>query len=270
MDNIHIKTFVVVISLAFLSTAYSQGSKTSHPSLSSPNGYDIIKKQKTLDEGFHDESLKGSMLLIGAHGEKTEREFETKILEKKGNSGEKSIIRFLKPADIQGTALLSVQNKNRDDDQWLYLPGLKKTKRIIGTGKNGSFVGSEFSFEDLIPLDIDKYAYEYLKTEGCGGHNCFVVESRPKTADSGYSKTVVWIRTDIYKTVKANFYDKKERHQKTALFEDIRRINSRWWRPFSLSVQNHLNRKKTELTLKNVVLNAGLSDADFSQRALER
>ncbi len=235
-----------------------------------PSGYDIAKKQQDVDNGYHDESSIGHMYLISSSGGSVEREFESRKLEKKGSDGEKSLIRFIKPADIQNTALLSIQNKNRDDDQWFYLPAMQKTRRISGSGKNGSFVGSEFSFEDLIPADIDKYSYQYKNTEACGESTCFVVESIPKDTDSGYSKTVSWIRTDIYKTVKADFYDKKSRLEKTAIFTDFQVINGRFNRPFTIVMENHLTNKKTKLTMENLKIGTGLTDADFSERALAR
>lgn len=235
-----------------------------------PTGYTIIKKQDAMDIGYHDESSIGHMILIGTNGEKTERELESKTLEKQANEGTKSIVKFIKPADIQGTALLSIQNKNRDDDQWLYLPAMKKTKRIAGTGKSGSFVGSEFSYEDMIPPDIEKYSYQYLRSESCDHFQCFVIESTPQFTDSGYSKTRLWIRTDNYQTVKMDLYDKKGRHQKTALFEDLQLINNRFWRPFKVIIKNFQNGKETQLLIKELKIQSGLSIADFSQRALER
>ena len=235
-----------------------------------PTGYDIIKKQQDLDLGFHDETMMGQMTLHSANGEKTERVFESKRFEKQTGIGEKSLIKFMKPADIQGTGLLSYQNKKADDDQWLYLPSMKKTKRISGSGKSGSFVGSEFSFEDLIPPDIDKYTYQYLKSESCGDTTCYVVSSTPQTSDSGYSKTISWIRIDNYRVVKAEFYDKKDRLLKTATFEDYRLINDKYWRTFRLIMKNQITGKETDFLVENLRINAGLTTTDFTQRALER
>jgi len=216
------------------------------------------------------------MTLIGANGEKTERVFESKRFEKTGTDGEKSLIKFIQPADIQGTGLLSYQNKKTDDDQWLYLPSMKKTKRISGSGKSGSFVGSEFSFEDLIPPDIDKYTYQYLRSEPCGDVNCFVITIIPQTSDSAYSKTISWIRSDNYCNVKSEFYDKKDRLLKTATFEDYRLINNvdkvdkKYWRAFRLVMKNGLTNKETNFLVENLKIGSGLTSTDFTQRALER
>ncbi|MBI2340649.1 MAG: outer membrane lipoprotein-sorting protein [Deltaproteobacteria bacterium] len=243
------------------------------PSLSfsqSPSGYDIMKEQEKRNTGYHDEKSIGQMLLIGSHGEKTEREFEFRKLEKTGGVGDKSLIKFIKPADIQRTGLLSFQNKNRNDDQWLFLPAMGKTKRISGTGKSGSFVGSEFSYEDLIPPDIDKYSYRFIKEEGCSDGVCFIIEARPKFSDSAYSKTVSWIRMDNYQTIKVDFYDLKGRLLKTALFENLTLTNNRFWRPLKISVENHRNNKQTELMISGLKLDNGFKTSDFTQMALER
>jgi len=235
-----------------------------------PDGYTIAKKQEAMDSGFKDESSIGKMQLISAGGAVTEREFEIKRLEKSGDQGEKSLIKFTLPADIQGTGLLSYQNKNRDDDQWLYLPAMKKTKRIAGSGKGGSFVGSEFSYEDLMPLDIEKYSYTHTKDEACGDQNCFVVEAAPKTGDSAYSKTIMWIRPDNYRTVKAEFYDKKDQLLKTGEFTDWKLEGGKYWRSHRIEFRNVQNKKATTLVVGQLKIGQGLKESDVSQMALER
>lgn len=245
-------------------------SSTSADALSTALANGIITTQQEMDKGFHDETIMGHMTLLGANGEKTERVFESKHFEKTATDGEKSLIKFIQPADIQGTGLLSYQNKKADDDQWLYLPSMKKTKRISGSGKSGSFVGSEFSFEDLIPPDIDKYVYEYLRDEPCGDAVCFVVQSTPATAESGYAKTISWIRHDNYRNVKIDFYDKKNRLLKTLSLEDYRLINNKYWRAFRLVMKNGLTGKETDFLVENLKIGSGLTSTDFTQRALER
>ncbi len=235
-----------------------------------PDGYSIAKKQDDLDAGFKDESSVGKMQLRSASGAIAEREFEIKRLEKSSTGGEKSLIKFILPADIQGTGLLSYQNQNRDDDQWLYLPAMKKTKRIAGTGKGGSFVGSEFSYEDLMPLTLDKYSYTHVRNEACDDQNCFVVEATPKTSDSAYSKTVMWIRPDNYRTVKADFYDKKGSLLKTALFSDWHLEAGKFWRSYKIEISNHQNKKATTLIVSRLKIGQGLTESDLSQMALEK
>lgn len=255
---------------AWSSLSYAQTAAPNNLSVPPPNGRDIIQKQEGRDNGFHDETLMGHMILKGTNGEKMEREFESRRFEKQGTTGEKSLIKFIRPADIQGTGLLSYQNKKEDDDQWLYLPSMKKIKRIAGTGKSGSFVGSEFSFEDLIPPDIEKYSYEYLRTEPCDEVMCFVVQSTPLTPDSGYSKTILWIRTDNYRNTQVEFYDKKDRLLKILSLADYRLMNNKYWRAFRLIMKNKINGKETDFLIENLKIGAGLTNADFTQRALER
>lgn len=119
--------------------------------------------------------------------------------------GVKSLIQFRSPRDLKGTALLVYGHKAKNDDQWIYMPSLKRVKKIASTNKAGSFVGSEFSFEDLAPPELEKYTYHYMGEEsvvllGAGSVNCFKMERFPVDQDSGYSKQVVWIDQAHYRS----------------------------------------------------------------------
>lgn len=228
-------------------------------------GREIIDQQEAKNKGYHDEIVHGEMVLIGPHGDKATREFEVKRLEEKGEVGAKSLIKIIKPADLNGTALLSLQNKSGVDDQWLYLPALKKTTRIIGQGKTGRFIGSEFTYEDLIPPKTDQYNYVWIREEA----GCHVIEATPLFSNSGYSKTVMFIDKNDFQNTRIDFYDKKGRLFKKAIFED-RRTVSGFPRTFKISMQNLNDGRQTVLAIQNIRIKSGQTDANFTKAVLER
>jgi len=234
-------------------------------------GLEVINRHTATNDGFRDEVSLSKMRLYNAKGKVTAiREFEIKRLEETNAQGEKSMIKIIKPVDLRGTGLLSYQNKKRSDDQWLYLPALGKTKRIAGKGKSGRFIGSEFIHEDLLPYDANKYSYRYIKKELCGNVYCHVVESTPLFDDSAYSKTISWIRDDNYQNIKIDFYDKKSRLKKIAIFSNYKKLLGKFWRPYKTSMKNLLNGKKTDLIIEKLKIKTGLSNSHFTRSALER
>lgn len=231
---------------------------------------EIIQKQKDQNKGFHDEVSSGEMTLISASGNQTIREFEYRILEETDKEGGKSLIKILKPADLSGTGLLSYSNKDKSNDQWIYLPALKKTKRIAGGSRSGNFIGSEFSYEDLSPGKIEDYTYNYLRKEPCKEHQCHVIEYTPQDQDSSYSKIINWIREDHLIIVKSEFYNKKNQLEKIGLSEDYKLYKDKYWRPTKLSMKNLINQKETIIKFSDRKIQSGLSTAQLSKRALSR
>ncbi|MDO8519854.1 MAG: outer membrane lipoprotein-sorting protein [Deltaproteobacteria bacterium] len=232
-------------------------------------GREVIDRQESANRGYHDEIHRGEMILTGPSGDSTVREFEVRRLEKKGVAGDKSLIRIIKPADLNGTALLSWQNKGGNDDQWLYLPALRKTTRIIGQGKTGRFIGSEFTYEDLLPPEADQYRYEWLREESCSGGSCHVLEAFPLFSNSGYSKTILFIDKNDYQNVRIDFFDKKGRLVKRGLFEDRKKIGN-FTRAHRITMDDLAHGRKTVLAVKEIRIGSGLTDAAFTKTVLER
>ena len=124
-------------------------------------GLEIAKKNDLANQGFVSERSVMEMKLINAHGDITTRRMKSEIVEGK-NDGDKSIVIFEWPADVKGTKMLTHSKKTGDDQQWLFLPAIKRVKRISSRNKSGSFMGSEFSYEDLGSQEIEKFTYELL------------------------------------------------------------------------------------------------------------
>jgi len=157
-------------------------------------GFEIAARSDRSDRGFVDSEVKLTMTLRNKAGQESNRILQIKTLELADEDlGDKSLIVFNSPADIDGTALLSHARILDPDDQWLYLPALKRTKRISSVNKSGPFVGSEFAFEDFTALELNKYTYKYLREEEYQGMLSDVIERYPRYQHSGYTRQVSWI-----------------------------------------------------------------------------
>ena len=233
-------------------------------------GLRIAKETDARDVGFRDSTADMVMTLKNRAGQTSSRKIRNKVLEGVGD-GDKSLSLFDTPADVKGTSMLTFSHGLNPDDQWLYLPALKRVKRINSSNKSGPFMGSEFAFEDLGSQEVEKYTYKFLREEPCGkGWMCYVLERTPAYKYSGYSKQISWTDTKEYRAVKIEFYDRKGSKMKTQTSSGYKQYSGKYWRPTLMSMQNHLTGKSTTLQWSNYKLGTGLSKRDFSKNALKR
>lgn len=232
-------------------------------------GLAIAEAQKAIDKGWGDSQSEMKMILRTPAGNENTRIIEVKSLEV-SDDGDKSLMVFNEPLDVQGTSFLSFSHINAPDDQWIYLPALKRVKRIASRNKSGSFMGSEFSYEDLSSFEVSKYDFKYLRDEPCGDKTCYVVESYPKDEYSGYTRLVSWIEKDDFKVQKIDFYDRKKALLKTMKVQDYKLLKDKFWRPVRSVMKNHQTGKSTELIWDDIKLDTGLTEDDFSQNNLRR
>jgi outer membrane lipoprotein-sorting protein len=232
-------------------------------------GLDISIEAKKRDLGWQDSTADMQMLLRNKQGQESIREIKMKSLEV-DNDGDKSLTIFNKPRDVKGTAFLSFSHPVDADDQWLFLPALKRVKRISSRNKSGPFMGSEFAFEDLSSFEVEKYSYKYLGVEEVNGLTNFKVEQYPVDENSGYTRRIVWLDTLEYRTNKINFYDRKNSLLKTLTFSDYKQYLAKHWRADKQEMINHQNGKSTELKWSNYDFKTGLSDSDFNRNSLKR
>ena len=238
---------------------------------SEEKGLSIAKKSYESTRGFVDSQSDQLMILIDPKGNEVTREISGKTYENTDvNDGDKSIIFFNKPKDVEGTVLLSHTHVNDDDDQWLYLPALKRVKRIASKNKSGPFLGSEFSFEDFSFQEVEKYEYQYIRDEEYEGMLCHVIERIPLDPYSGYTKQIVWIDTEYFLIRKIHHFDRKSFHLKTQLFLDYEIYDEAYWQPHRVVMNNNQNGKSSILSFKDVKYKNGLTDRDFSQNSLKR
>ena len=232
-------------------------------------GLSIVQEADTRDTGWVDSQANLQMILTNKQGQKSERSIKIVSQEVIGD-GDKSLSIFRSPKDIKGTAFLSYTHSLKPDDQWLYLPALKRVKRIASANKSGPFVGSEFAYEDLTSQEVEKYTYKWLKDEEVDGKNYFIVEAYPAYENSGYTRQVVWIDSQMYQAVKIDFYDRKNTLLKTLVSSDWAQYLSKYWRPGRMLMTNHQTEKSTELLWKDYEFQVGLTNRDFDKNTLKR
>lgn len=226
------------------------------------------------DKGFGDFTSSSTMTLRNKQGEESIRYFRGKTLEVDGD-GDKTLFIFDSPRDVKGTATLTFTHKYDPDDTWLYLPALKRVKRITSDNRSGSFVGSEFAYEDLGSQELEKYKdRKYLKKEPCPKKeelSCHVISRVPTEKSSGYKYQVLWLDdTNAHKIWKIDYYDRKGSHLKTLFFGGYKVYNEKHWRPANYKMINHQTGKSTDLLVENIKFKVGLSSRDFNNKTLSR
>ena len=232
-------------------------------------GLRIALEASARNDGFGDFTAGMTMVLRDRQGRESVRQMRFKVLEVPGD-GDKSLFVFDEPRDVQGTALLTHAHINTQDDQWLYLPALKRVKRISAAKRSGSFMGSEFSYEDMSSPEVDEYTYKYLRDEPCGELTCTVTEQVPLDRKSGYSRKVIWQDTGELRTWKMEVYDRKGSHLKTLTLADYKQYLDRYWRAERQMMENHLTGASTVLHWTDFRFRTNLDASDFSQTALRR
>ncbi len=232
-------------------------------------GLEIATEAERRDSGFHDSTASMKMLLRNKQGQESTRDIRVRTLEQE-DDGDKSLTIFDQPADVKGTAFLSFTHKTGPDDQWLYLPALKRVKRISSRNKSGPFMGSEFAYEDISSQELEKYAYKYLRDEVFQGMDCFVIERDPVDEHSGYTRQEVWIDKAEYRPQQIVYYDRKNAKLKTLVFSDYRHYLDRYWRAHVMEMVNHQTGKSTRLTWSDYRFQTGLTERDFNRNNLDR
>ena len=232
-------------------------------------GLEIAIEADRRDTGFHDSQASMRMILRNKRGDESTRDIRVRALEQL-DDGDKSLTMFDKPADVRGTNFLTFTHKTGQDDQWLYLPALKRVKRISSRNKSGPFMGSEFAYEDMSSQEIEKYTYKYLRDEACGELQCFVIERIPVDKYSGYTRQIVWLDQQEYRPQKIVFYDRKDAILKTLVYSNYKQYLGKYWRADEMFMENHQTGKSTRLIWDNYRFQTGLTERDFDRNSLKR
>lgn len=233
-------------------------------------GLEIAMEADKRSSGFGDFTARMKMVLRGKEGRESIRKIRVRTMETQSD-GDKSLTIFDSPRDVKGTAFLTYTHKVGDDDQWLYLPALKRVKRISSRNKSGAFMGSEFSFEDMSSMEVEKYTYKYLGMETLNGKECFVLERYPVDKEnSGYSKMVSWLDTKEYRVFKEEYYDKRNKLLKTLVLSDYTLYMGKYWMAHTMKMVNHQNGKETDLNWFDFSFANGLNERDFTKNSLKR
>ena len=240
-----------------------------HAETPEEKGLAIALAMESSDRGWKDQRASLVMILRNRRGQESRRALRISTLEVEGD-GDKSLTVFDSPADVKGTAFLSFTHATEPDDQWLYLPALKRVKRISSRNKAGSFMGSEFAYEDISSQEVEKFGYRWLRDEVLDGRNTRVVEFHPRYEHSGYTRQIVWIDSEILQILKTEYHDRKDALLKTLTVGDYREYDGRFWRPGVMHMVNHQTGKSTEIRWSDYQLGTGLDERDFNRNALKR
>lgn len=233
-------------------------------------GLAIAKEADRRDTGFKDFTANLLMVLKNKHGQESSRNIRIRTLEVEGD-GDKSLSIFDNPRDVKGTAFLTFSHKKGDDDQWLYLPALKRVKRISSRNKSGSFMGSEFAYEDMSSQEVEKYTYKWIRDEMLDDRECFVVEFYPvDKKNTGYTRQVSWIDKSEYRVWKVEYFDRKKSLLKTLTMKGYQKYLDKYWRAGKMNMVNHQNGKSTRLEFSDYQFNVGLKKRDFNKNSLKR
>ena len=232
-------------------------------------GRQIATDARERQKGFGNFTASLTMTLRNKRGQESQRELRLKVIEIEGD-GDRTLFVFDRPRDVRGTAFLIHAHKDEPDEQWLYLPALKRVKRISSSKKSGSFMGSEFSYEDLSAIEVEKFTHRHLRDEACGDLECVVLERIPLSEDSGYSRQVVWFDREELRTIQVQYFDRRDEHLKTMVVEDYAQYLDRFWRAGTVAMTNHLTGKSTVLNWTDFEFGTDLDEGDFTKTALKR
>jgi outer membrane lipoprotein-sorting protein len=243
-----------------------------HAGAQAPGALAIMQKQRELHRAKDEEEALAVKIVDKRGAVKQRRLVRFTVTAPDGLS--KVLVRFTAPRDIANTGLLIWEARDGDDDQWLYLPGVKKVKRIAASGKKNRFLGTDFAFEDLRPEAVAAHRYESAGSEVLEGQDCWVIDAFPATerqaADSGYSKRRLWVRKDITQIVKREFYDTKGRLEKVQSDRRLVNVRGALWRADEIEMHDVQSNGRTVLTLEKRALDTGLKDSLFTETELAR
>ncbi len=227
-----------------------------------------FKTEEIHFDDYVDALARGEMHLIKPNGKEVVRDFLIKVLVTPGD-GEKTITQFLSPADVKGVTLLSVTHKFKFDDIWLYIPDLRRVKRISSQNKGSGVMGSEFVNEDLGRQEPEKFTYRWLEEKPCGDLMCDLIERVPVEKSTIYSKQIMWLDQKRHFYHKFEFYDKQGRFLKTLQMENVNIVDGKYWRWSAHKMTNHLTGEVTHIFFKDWKFNSGINKFEFTVQGLK-
>lgn len=235
-----------------------------------------ISKKSFLTSKVADSVADSTFRLINGAGQERKRETkgQTKLI--KGTTDNMRLVTFLSPSDVKGTKTLLIEHSGKDDDMWIYLPALKKVRRLVSSNKKDSFVGTDFSYGDVIGHRVEEWNHKILREEKVDGKDCWVIEASPKTPkiadNTGYSKRVGWIDKESFIAVRGEMFDLSNQLLKKFSAKNIQKVDeaNNKWQPMVLEAENVQTNHKTILEFKNFKANQGVGDELFTTRYLEK
>lgn len=253
-----IKVLIISLMLSAMIFGFAQAQMTGMEIMENvfnrPTGPDI---QSTL-----------TMTLTNSRGSTRVREIKQFI--KHFGENEKKIMFFIAPSNVKNTSFMSWSyGDGKDDDMWIYLPALKKTKRISSSSKSDYFMGSDFTYDDLGERHPSLDTHKILGEETIDGVDCYVVESVPKESDYLYSKTITWVVKGEWFGMKREFYDENYEFLKILTIKKYKKVNGYWIIP-EMEMFNEQKDHTTLMQLNDIKIGDGIKDNQFTERMMER
>lgn len=240
-----------------------------------PNLADIVQKSQMVNK-MVDSASDATFTLINKNGqERKQKTYGVSKLEANGIDNMR-MTRFLAPADVKGTVSLLIEHSAGDDDMWFYLPAAKKVRRMASSDKRTSFVGTDFSYGDVIGHKVSEWDYTLLREEQADGADCYVIEAAPKSSkvrdDSGYSKRLIWIRKDNFFAIKGEMWDEAGEQVKRFHMTELKEMDSarHKWQAMRLEAENLQTGHKTVIQFENFKVNQKVRDDFFTTRYMEK
>ena len=238
-----------------------------------PSAIDIMTRNFVAMKA-EDSSTGATFRLIDAQGDVRIRQSTGVTKLSPGTTDNRRLVTFTWPADIHGTQTLLIEHSNADDDMWIYLPAMKKVRRLVASNKRDSFVGTDFSYGDVIGHKVGDWNHKFVREEKIGGMQCWVIESTPRSPEvediSGYSKRISWIDERSYIALKTEIYDAQGALMKRITYEDVREVDPvhEKWQPMRMVAENVQTHHTTIIELTNFKANVGVSDEVFTPASL--
>jgi Outer membrane lipoprotein-sorting protein len=268
----HLTRFLLVILMV---SAIFSGILLTNAYADDPKAREIMEKVDARNDGDN-QIADMEMVLIDKRGK--ERIREIRSFSKDMDEDTFRLMFFVSPADVRHTGFLTYdyENPEKDDDQWLYLPALKKTKRIASNDKSGSFMGSDLNYSDMTSRNLEDYNFSLKDELDVNGHPVWLIESMPRTKkvikETGYSKSLLFVRQDNFYVVRAINWVKNGGYLKYVDVKHLEQIDGIW-----MGTEMHVFKKKgktlvhkTELRWKNIRFNQKIEEELFTIRRLEK
>ena len=240
-----------------------------------PPTADEVMTNSFLSGKVADSTADVTMRLVNPAGQERVRQTSGPSKLIAGTTDNRRLITFNSPSDVKGTKTLLIEHSNAEDDIWIYLPAMKKVRRLVASNKRDSFVGTDFSYGDIIGHKVGDWTHRLVKEERADGKDCFVVESLPKNSEvadiSGYSKRVSWVDRESWVAVRVDIYDTTGELLKRITSADIREVDAAHhkWQAMKLTAANVQTGHSTILEFRNFKANVGVNDNVFTTRSLE-
>ncbi len=218
--------------------------------------------------GLSGAKVEATAVLVDRRGRKRKLIFKATSRKWKGHLT-KSLVRFLRPPDLAGAGFLQIQNDNRDDDRFIYLPALKRARRVAASQRSTAFMGTDFNFSDIDRRDWRKGRYKAGKTVKIGRFFCYNITVIPRRSDSPYTRIEIAIRKDNFVPLRVRLYDRSRTHIKTLDVFQVRRVKGQWFITKS-RMTNHKEKRSTTLQLTKIEPSSDTPDSVFTIKNLAR